>query len=104
MAKFQGSIGFVETQETSPGVHEEVETELPYTGDILRNYQSYQQGEGLNRDVNINSRFSIVSDPHILGSLKYMKYVVWNDVKWTIKSFEIERPRLILYVGGVYNG
>lgn len=33
-----------------------------------------------------------------------MKYVVWMGASWKITSIEVQRPRLLLTIGGVYNG
>lgn len=37
MAKFYGSVGYAETIQTAPGVHEEQIVEYPYYGDLTRN-------------------------------------------------------------------
>lgn len=37
MAKYYGIVGYVITEETSPGVWGEVTNERPYYGDIVRN-------------------------------------------------------------------
>jgi len=104
MAKFQGKIGFVNSQETAPGVHSEVITERNYKGDILRNSQSWERGEYLNDNIDISNRLSIVADQFAYDNLSYMRYIFWMNAKWKIKSIDIQRPRLILTVGGVYNG
>ena len=103
MAKFHGSLGFIEHKETSPGVFEEVATELPYTGDVLLNSTSWERGEGANDDLNVSNRFSIIIDPHALGNIQHLRYILWNGTKWRIKNVDVQRPRLVLAVGGVYN-
>lgn len=104
MAKFHGEIGFIEIEETSPGVHVEIATEHSYVGDILRSNQRWQNGEQLNANLTINNRFSIVGDAFAYENFSNMRYVKWNGRKWSINSIEIERPRIILTIGGVYNG
>lgn len=104
MAKFQGLIGYIQTEETSPGVYTDVVTERPYKGDLLRNSQRWEASdERLNDDININNRFSIVADVYAYENMEYIRYIQWNGVKWRIKKFDVQRPRLILHVGGVYN-
>ena len=104
MAKFYGVIGFVKTEETRPGVWEEIRTEKFYYGDLTRNVRKYQNGTGLNDDLNINNELSIVSDPFANENFHAMKYVVFMGAKWKVTSVEVQYPRLILTIGGVYNG
>ena len=104
MAKFYGCIGFAVTEETRPGVWEEEIKEKKYFGDITRNTKRYQTGEGLNDDVNITNEISIVADPFANENFQAMRYVEFMGTKWKINSVEIQYPRLILSIGGVYNG
>lgn len=104
MAKFQGQIGFVHTEETVPGVHTEVVTERSFTGDILRNNRRWENVGQINDDFVISNQFSIVADDYAFQNISFMRYLIWNGVKWKITLFDISRPRIILTVGGVYNG
>lgn len=104
MARFHGKIGFVKTEETAPGVHTEVTTEMSYVGDILRSTQNWERGENLNDNLNINNRFSIVADAFAFENLQFIRYINWMGSKWKVSTIDIQRPRLILVVGGLYNG
>lgn len=104
MARFCGMIGYGITEETSPGVYEPRTVERMYYGDVTRNNRNWENGEGLNDDFNISNVFSIVADQFAYANLYAMKYVEYLGTKWKIKSVDVERPRLILTVGGVYNG
>jgi len=104
MGKFYGVIGYVaETTETSPGVWTEVITERNYTGDVLKIISNWREGENLNSNLNVNNRLSIVADPFAYENFHAMRYVQWMGAKWQISSIEVQRPRLILSIGGVYN-
>jgi hypothetical protein len=104
MAKFHGVIGYVQTEETAPGVHSEVVTERICSGDILRNNQRWEKSEHLNDNLVINNQFSIIADAFAYENLPNMRYLQWMNTRWKIITMEIRRPRLILTVGGVYNG
>ena len=105
MAKFHGMIGFAETKEVSPGVWKDEIIEREYTGDILRNTGSWAvSSNGTNDNININNQISILIDPYAMENTHIMKYVEFMGHKWKITSFEPRYPRLILTVGGVYNG
>lgn len=103
--KYYGLIGFAEYQETTPGVWEEVISAHPYYGDVLINIRRFEpSGEKLHDDLTINNRISIVADAYAFQNFHNMKYIEWQGAKWKIRTVTVERPRLILEVGGVYNG
>lgn len=104
MAKYYGVIGFANTEETSPGVWEEVITERPYYGDVNRFNKRYDSRDQVNDNININNEISIVGDPFAYEHFAYLRYVEWMGVKWKVSSVEIHYPRLTLSIGGVYNG
>lgn len=103
MAKFYGEIGYAETKETSPGVWEEVITERVYSGELIRSSRRLQGSEYLNDNININNEISIISDPYAYKNFHFMRYVVFMGIKWKISGVEVQYPRLILSVDGVYN-
>ncbi len=104
MAKFYGAIGFAESSETVPGVWQDTITERNYYGYITRNTKRWQTSDKVNDDLTINNEISILADMFAFGNFHLMKYVNWNGVYWKITNIEIERPRLRLTLGGVYNG
>lgn len=104
MAKFFGPIGFAEQAETTPGVWEEVITERYYYGDLIRNVRRLQSSDKVNDDINVSNEISIVADPFANENFHSMRYVEFMGAKWKITSVEVQYPRLILTMGGVYNG
>ena len=104
MAKFYGTIGFAETVETAPGVWTENIVNYNYFGDIIRNARRLQSSDQLNDDINISNEISIVADPYANQNFHSMRYVEFMGAKWKITNVEVRYPRLILTVGGVYNG
>ena len=103
MAKFYGSIGYVTTVETRPGVWEEQVTERNYSGDLLQNRHMVQNTDQLNDNINIANEISIVADPYANGNFYAMRYVVFMGAKWKITNIRVAYPRLILTIGGVYH-
>lgn len=106
MAKFVGIIGFVRDVETLPGSGAFVEesVEKTYRGDVLMNMSRWQDASKVNEDLTIDNKFSIVADSFALRNIGIMRYVEYLGEKWKIKSIEIVRPRIIITVGGLYNG
>lgn len=104
MAKFYGRVGYAETVEVSPGVWEEQVTERMYYGDVIRNTRSLQTSGQVNDNIDISSEISIVADPFAYDHFHLMRYVEFMGAVWKITRVDPQYPRLILTVGGVYNG
>lgn len=104
MAKFYGIIGFAETKETAPGVWAEDISEHNYYGDVTRSTRRLDNGEYLNDNIVVNNTFSIVADAYAYENFANMRYICWMGTRWKVTNVEVQPPRLILTVGGVYNG
>lgn len=104
MAKFYGVIGFASMVEDAPGVYIEKFTERPYFGDIGRNTRRLESSGNVNDNINISNEISVVADPYAIEHFHTMRYVELMGAKWKITSVEVKYPRLVLAVGGIYNG
>lgn len=104
MAKFYGAIGYGETVETAPGVWEDVIVEHKYYGDVLRNTRRLDDGEKLNNDISVGNSISIMADAYANNHFFALRYVEWQGALWVVTDVEVQTPRLILRLGGVYNG
>lgn len=104
MSKFCGIIGYGIPNEIEPGLWQDEIVTRRYYGDVIRNIRRHEMGLSVNDDITVNNSISIVADAYANEHFFYMKYVEWMGVKWEIKTVEVQRPRLILTLGGVYNG
>lgn len=104
MAKFYGDIGFGHAVETVPGVWDDVVTSRKYRGDIIRNTRQLENGASVNNNLTVGNSISIVADAYINNNLVAMRYIKWMGTLWLISNIEVQSPRLILRLGGVYNG
>ena len=105
MAKFYGEIGYGETVEVSPGVWQDQIVEYIYYGDVVRNSRKLlQEGEQLNADLSVGNSISIVADAYANEHFFAIRYIRWAGTLWTVSDVEVQSPRLILRLGGVYNG
>jgi hypothetical protein len=105
MAKFHGVIGFASsTIEVRPGVFKDGIIEYPYFGDVVRNTRSLEQGTSVNDNISVSNSISIVADAYARGHIFAMRYIEWQGALWKIVEVEEVRPRLLLRLGGVYNG
>ena len=107
MAKFYGAVGYVvdEEIEGSPDVSVENPVERFYRGDLLKNYRSLEGSDELNDNIRISNQVSIIADPYAVSHMFAMRYVKWMGTAWKVTSVDASQmPRLILTLGGVYNG
>lgn len=104
MAKFYGVIGYGETTEKAPGVWVDTIVEKKYFGDVIRNTRRLEGTETLNDDLSVGNSISVVADAYANEHFFAIRYISWAGALWTVSEVEVQRPRLILRLGGVYNG
>lgn len=104
--KFHGYIGFwLGDIEIEPGIWEPNIIERHYVGEVTRNYRKFDQvADKQNDDLTVNNQFSVLSDLYLRENLTSMKYILWNGVRWKINTFELKYPRIVMEIGGLYNG
>lgn len=104
MAKFYGVIGYGETVMTAPGVWEDSIVEHKHYGDVVRNTRKLQEGTTLNNDLSVGNSISIVANAYANEHFFAIRYIEWAGALWTVSDVEVQSPRLLLRLGGVYNG
>lgn len=104
MARFFGAIGFAEPVTVAPGVTEERIIERTYGGDILQNSRRLVGADTLHDNIQVSNNFSIVADEYIHANIHNLRYVKWYGNRWKITNVMVQRPRLVIYIGGLYNG
>lgn len=104
MAKYAGKVGFATQTETSPGVWEDVTVERLMKGDVIRANTTISMDGKVNGDVTFNHRVSLVGASLPLMEYYNIKYITLDGYKWEVKSIEIQRPRIIVTLGGMWNG
>lgn len=103
MAKWYGEVGYAETVEVKPGIWKEQIVKKTYSGDVISNRWKRQNSGEVNNDINISNQISIVADPYANENCSNMTYVEFMGSKWQVTDVEVQFPRLILSIGGVYN-
>lgn len=104
MAKFYGAVGYAVTNEIRPGVWKDSIVERMYYGDVIRNNRRLESTDKANDNINISNEISILADPYANENFHLIKYVEFMGTKWEVSTVTVQFPRLILSVGGVYNG
>ena len=104
MARFYGKVGYGQDIDKGHGVHQTEITEKIYSGDVLNDYRRSQQGEKVNNDLTTSTSISIVSDTYANEHFFAIRYAEWAGTLWEVTGVNQESPRLILQLGGKYNG
>lgn len=106
MGKFYGRVwyGLSEEREDYPGSYRMVLKPRAYIGDITRNSRRLETGDKVNGEIVVNNVISIVADAYAMDNFAFIKCVEWMGVKWSVQTAEVKSPRLVLTLGGVYNG
>ena len=103
MAKWYGVIGFRNTVETVPGIWENQVIDKNYYGDVLSIRNRNQSTSNINSDISISNKISIIADPFANEKFYDIVYVEFMSHKWKVSEVEVNYPRLILSIGGLYN-
>lgn len=106
MAKFYDVVGYGEQVESPPGsgVYKDVIIERKLRGDVIRRARQLQEGDQLNKNITVTNSISVVADNYASRHIFAIRYVKWQGARWEVTEVTEERPRLILRLGGVYNG
>lgn len=106
MAKFAGSVGYVTEQETplKSGVWLPTANIRRMQGDVLRTASTFQGTDKVNRDVTLQHRISLVGDAYAFEHFYEIRWVEYMGTKWEVTLMEVQRPRIIVTLGGIWNG
>ena len=104
MTRFYDKVGYGIPGEVVDGVWADDITERAYYGDILETVSSNEEADQVNNNIRLQNRVSIMADAFALENFSLIKYVSWMGSLWTVTSVRVERPRLVLSLGGVYSG
>lgn len=105
MARFYGVIGYSENQmESTPGVWSESVVERRYYGDVVRDTRQLESGAKVNNDLAVGNSISVLADAYANERFHAIRYVRWAGTLWIVSDVQVQSPRLLLRLGGIYNG
>ena len=104
MARYSGMIGFITTELTTNGVWVSIPVERRYYGDLTRNHKRWEDNQKVNSDITLQNEISIIADPYALQNFQSIRYAELMGSVWKVTAVDVQYPRLVLSIGGVYNG
>ena len=94
-----GKIGYARTEETSPGVYEEIIIEKQYYGDVVRNTAQIIDSNTINSSIKLNNSISVLCNNYMSDNLGCVRYLTFKKSKWKVSSMEIKDKRIIVTLG-----
>src|SRR5699024_8897651 len=101
MAKYSGMVGYAIQREVRPDIWESVPVERKMRGDVYKLSNRVDSGSKVNDDITLNTTISLIADPFAYENFTNLKYVTYLGVKWKVTEVDIQRPRLVLTIGGI---
>lgn len=102
--RYSGMIGYAVQTEISPGIWEDTITEVPKLGDVVQRTEVLGSDDSVLPQYRTTTSISVLSDGVLKENYENLRYVTHLGKRWTIASAVFEPPRLVLYIGEVYNG
>lgn len=106
--RFSGAVGFATQTEGTPGVWTDTIVERTYYGDVIRDSRRLGAPSLVPPEIagtiTVQNQISVVGDAMAYENFLNIRYVSWLDVNWTVTDVEVRRPRLILSLGGQWDG
>lgn len=102
MARFYGKVFYEDTVETAPGVHTPTLTGRYYYGDLNRIARRYESGDLVNQNLTMQHEVSILADAYAFDNYAKIKCVEVDGSKWAANYVEINRPRIKITIGSLY--
>lgn len=100
--KFSGKVGIATEREVSPGVFQETIEPRNCRGDLIRLTRRMNTSPVV-PGLSMGNTFSFIADPYTRANLFNIRYIEWEGIKWSATSVELQRPRILVTVGGHYN-
>ena len=102
--RYSGKFGLASTEEITPGVWEDVITEIDRIGDVVQTTEAFDVAGSVLPQYRTTTSVSVVSDGVLKENYTDLRYVTFNGERWSIASVVEQPPRLVIYIGEVYNG
>lgn len=97
--KYHGRLGFVLTEQTSPGTWTPRTEIREVSGDVLQRTIRETDAQTINPDLEFSQQISFLYDSFITQNMFVMEWIEWMGKKWKISKIDIRPPRMIVTMG-----
>lgn len=97
--EFPGDLNHETGEYESGGIEEH-----KFGADLTRLNNNVQTGNKLESDLKLDMAFQVIASKWLYSNFQWIRYIKFNGAYWTITNVQVQRPRLILQAGGIYNG
>lgn len=101
--RYYGKIGYSDTVEVKPGLVEDKIIFKEAYGDVIRNTKRDNSASNVNQTISVSNQISIVADPYAREHFFNVRCIEWQGALWSVNSVDVQYPRLIFELGGLYN-
>lgn len=102
--KYAGKIGFAVMKNDGEGIYTEEIEEKVYYGDLLSSRWNNENNQNsTNTNIRLNNSISVICDKYLSENISVIRYITYKNSKWCITGIEIQPPRIIINIGGIYN-
>lgn len=104
MDRFHGFIGYGIQTETTPGVWTDKIIEREVYGEYKKNFAGTTNQGSVNNGITLSNNISVVTNAYFKKNYQNIRYLRIDNQYWVVNLVELNYPRAILSIGGVYNG
>jgi len=103
--RVSGVIGYGIPTKIRPGVVEDVIVEKKFRGETVRPPSSGpDETAKVNDDLHVGVTISVVATAYHNTHVHLLRYISWQGQLWKVSNVEVQHPRLIMRLGGLYRG
>lgn len=104
--RYSGRVGYVhDAVETIPGIWEPAIIVKRMRGNVESLTSRSDNNDKVNSDLSTTHRISVVGDKYSFANFMYIRFAEHMGQFWEVNSVQVMgRPRMILNIGGLYNG
>ncbi len=103
--RFHGILIAITEKEdpNNPGVFPSTEVEYKVFGDYFSEKMNATHGAYVSDNISMSNRISIRAPKHLFDEVETIRSLKIKNTLWRISNIELQYPRMIITLGGLYN-
>ena len=105
MTRYLGLLGVKEPSiEVRPGVYKSGINEKLVSGFLITRHIRYSALEIQQQTPSANQILSIIPPQGVVLNFETVAYITYQGLKWSVSAVKYAPPRVLMTLGGIYNG